>query len=82
MVKIVDDFQTFDIISQLCKTKNIKLVYSKKNLLRFKTKKKIIFQAQKYRYKKIHSTKTKHRKELFLKNLNYDKNFHFSFRER
>jgi len=70
VVKIIDDFQTFDIISQLCKKKNIKMVYSKKDLIRFKTSKKIIFQGQKYRYKKIFSNKVKKRKDLFSSNIN------------
>ena len=65
VVKVTEDFQTFEIISQLCKIKKIPLEYSKKDLLQFKTVKKIILQGQKYRYKKIFSTKLKERKNLF-----------------
>lgn len=65
VVKITEDFQTFEIISQLCKIKKIKLEYSRKELLRFKTVQKIIFQGQKYRYKKIHLNKSKKREDLF-----------------
>ena len=33
IVKIKNDYETFDIISQLCKNKNIKLEYSKKKII-------------------------------------------------
>jgi len=66
-VKITDDFSTFSIISQLCKKKNIQFKYSKKELIKFKTKQKIIFQGQKYRYKKILLNKFQKRKNLFSK---------------
>jgi UDP-N-acetylglucosamine 2-epimerase len=70
IVKIKNDYETFDIISQLCKNKNIKLEYSKKKLFRFKLVKKIIFQGQKYRYKRIFSNKIHQRKNIFANKTN------------
>lgn len=68
VVKISEDFQTFEIIAQLCKKKRIKLEYSRRELLQFKTKQRIILQGQKYRYNKIFSNKSKKRKDLFYQN--------------
>lgn len=66
-ITIVDNFDNFDLIKQICVKKNIKLNYSKKNLIKSVYKKKFINKLQKKRYEKITNNKIKIRKQLFIK---------------
>ena len=64
---IVENFAYFDLIEQICKSKNIKLVYSRSSLLSYLLIKKTKIRLQKYRYQKITNSKINLRKKLFLK---------------
>jgi hypothetical protein len=64
---IVENFDYFYLIKQICDSRKIKLVYSHSSLLSYLLKKKLKINAQKYRYKKITDTKINSRKKLFLK---------------
>ena len=64
---IVENFDYFYLIKQICDLRKIKLVYSTSSLLSYLLKKKLKINAQKYRYKKITESKIKSRKKLFLK---------------
>lgn len=64
-ITIVDNFDNFNLIKQICIKENIKLEYSQINLTKFIYKKKIINKLQKKRYEKITNKKIKTRKQLF-----------------
>ena len=64
-ITIVDNFDNFNLIKQICIKENIKLEYSQLNLTKFIYKKKIINKLQKKRYEKITNKKIKTRKQLF-----------------
>jgi len=69
-VQIKDDFGMFDIINQICKKKEIKFEYSKRDFIKFKTINEIKIKAQKNRYLHITKKKIKNRKELYFKKNN------------
>ncbi len=66
-ITIVDNFNNFNLIKQICIKENIKLKYSQINLTKFIYKKKIINGLQEKRYEKITNNKIKIRKQLFSK---------------
>jgi len=66
LVKITDDFRTFDIIKQICNQKEIKFQYSKLLFLKYYLRKKIGRHIRKYRLQKMTELKIKKRRELHL----------------
>ena len=66
-IRIIENFHMFDIINQICKKNNITLIFSKNDLLKFKTFNKVILAGQKFRYKKITNKKINTRENLFFK---------------
>lgn len=64
-IKIVDDFNTFDLIKEICMQKNISLDFNKLNYFKFKTKKRIRHYLRKIKAKSIIRKKIEQRKRLF-----------------
>ena len=61
------DLRYFEIIKQICISKQIQLKYSKISLSNFKTKNRIINFIQKYRFKKITKQKIQKRLKIYNK---------------
>ena len=61
----IENFSYFDLIQQICKSKNIKLEYSQLSFLFFSLNKKIKIFLQRYRYQMITRHKISNRKKLF-----------------
>ena len=64
-IEIVNDFDNFDIIKQICKNYNIEIKFSKSDFFKFSTKNNIKLRIQKNRYRKITNKKTSLRKKIF-----------------
>jgi len=61
----IENFSYFDLIRQICKSKNIKLEYSQLSFLFFSLNKKIKIFLQRYRYQMITRHKISYREKLF-----------------
>ena len=64
----VENFAYFDLIRQICKSKNVKLQYSRLSLFFYSLNKKAKFFFQRHRYQKITKDKIDYRKKLFFDN--------------
>jgi len=63
-VELLDDFNNFDLIKQICNNKKIKFNFSKINYLKFISKQKLKLQTQKIRFEKITKNKIDQRKSF------------------
>ena len=64
----VENFAYFDLIRQICKSKNVKLQYSRPSLFFYSLNKKAKIFFQRHRYQKITKDKIDYRKKLFFDN--------------
>jgi len=64
IVELLDDFNNFDLIKQICNNKKIKFKFSKINYLKFKSKQKLKLKTQKIRFEKITKNKINQRKSF------------------
>jgi len=62
---IQNDFDTLDLIQQICDSRHINLNYSRINFMKFKIRKELWRTIRKYGARKISKTKLKQRKDLF-----------------
>jgi hypothetical protein len=75
-VELIGDIEKWEIIEQICQSKNIKISYSNRKLIFFSSKMKIINKSKKYYFSYIFKSKKKKRleimkdKEKISKNLN------------
>lgn len=67
IIELVDEFDKFDVIKQICSKYNIKFEYSKSKYLLFLIKNEIINYIQSIRFKKITKNKIKQRLRLTSK---------------
>ena len=65
-ITIIDDFEKFEIIKQICNLKKIPFSYSKKSYLQFKLLTKTKNSLKSKRYSTINENKIKSRKNLFF----------------
>jgi len=64
IVELLDDFNNFDLIKQICNNKKIKFKFSKINYLKFMSKQTLKLQTQKIRFEKITKNKISQRKSF------------------
>ncbi len=66
-IKIIDDFNTYEIIKEICNKKNILIDINKWNYFKFKNKKRIRHYLRKIKAKSLIRKKIEQRKRLFYK---------------